>query len=77
MIIKWNTNDIIRQIEMMSWSASDPREDGFTTWPIKQDLYRIQWAVEQAMSRCPTYSMEEEFLQEHEKQVVWQKLNEK
>ena len=76
-IKKWNADEVIRQIELMSWTASDPHLDGFSTWPIKQDLYRIKWALDRGMSKCPTYSMEEEFLQQHEKEVTWNTLNEK
>lgn len=77
MIIKWNTKDIINQINTMSWTITDPREDGFTTWGIKQDLYRIKWAVDAALEKSSTYSVEEEWLKEHEKEVVWQKLKSK
>lgn len=77
MIIRWNTSDIVRQVETMSYAASDPREDGFTTWPVKQDLYKIKWAVDEALKRCPVYAPEEEFLQEHEKEQMWKTLNEK
>lgn len=77
MIIRWNTSDIVRQVETMSYAASDPREDGFTTWPVKQDLYKIKWAVDEALKRCPVYAPEKEFLQEHEKEQMWKTLNEK
>ena len=77
MIIRWNTSDIVRQVETMRYAATDPREDGFTTWGVKQDLYKIKWAVDEALKKCPTYAPEEEFLKEHEKEEMWKTLNEK
>lgn len=77
MIITWNPKDIIRQIQTMYWNATDPRQDGFVTWPIKQDLYRIKWEVDEALSKCSTYVGEEEFLEEHQKEVMWKSLKNK
>jgi hypothetical protein len=77
MIKKWNTDDIIRQIQTMRWSATDMRMDGFVTWEIKKELYKIKWAADEALGKCSTYVDEEEFLEEHEKETMWNTLNEK
>jgi hypothetical protein len=65
-IKNWN----LTQIQTQLWSAyhicSDSRQDGFTTWPVKQDLYRIKWMVDDILRHCPTYSMESEWLKEQE-----------
>lgn len=73
----WNTDDILRQIQTMRWKATDMRYDGYVTWGVKQDLYKIKWAVDEALSKCSEYAGEEEFLEQHQKEVMWDTLNEK
>lgn len=77
MIITWNVKDIERQINSMQYAITDPRMDGFVTWGVKQDLYKLKWAVDYALSQCPNYAPEAEFLEEHEKDQMWKTLNEK
>lgn len=77
MIIRWNTNKIITDIQSMQYNATDMRMDGFVTWGVKQDLYKIKWAVDEALSKCSYYAGEEEFLEEHEKEQMWKTLNQK
>lgn len=70
MIIRWNTDKIINDVHSMQYAATDMRMDGFVTWGVKQDLYKIKWAVDEALSKCSVYAGEEEFLEEHEKEQV-------
>jgi hypothetical protein len=77
MIKRWNVEEIQRQISSMQYAATDPRMDGFNTWPVKQDLYRLKWAIDHALEQCPNYVTEAEFLEEHEKEKMWKVLNEK
>jgi hypothetical protein len=69
-IKNWN----LRQIENQLWSAyqvcSDPRQDGYTTWAVKQDLYRVHWMVEDMLRRCPQYVDEPNWLREQEQQRI-------
>ena len=55
--------------------------DGYTTWACKQDLYRVQFALERMLKNCPTYSPEDEWLEEQQlerdKEQVWRALNDK
>lgn len=51
-------------IQSMSLDMNNPRNDGFSTWPIKQDLYKIKWAVDSILDRAPTYAGEKEWLAE-------------
>ena len=59
-----NIKDIIRQIQSMYYATTDARMDGFVTWGVKQDLYKIKWLVDQELAKCPTFAGEEEFLKE-------------
>jgi hypothetical protein len=51
--------------------------DGFSTWPIKQDLYQIKWAVDAALKDCPNYSGEAEWLKEQEQRQLIKILSKK
>jgi hypothetical protein len=74
MIYRWNTDKILNDIHLMGLYATDPRATGFETWPIKQDLYKIKWAVEEALAKCPPIADEDKFLEEHEKEVMMKVL---
>jgi hypothetical protein len=77
MIKHWNVEDIQRQISSMQYAATDPNMTGWVTWPVKQDLYKVKWAVDAALAKCPEFEPEHEFLKEHEKQQMWNTLSEK
>ena len=79
MIRNWNAGEIISDLQKIYFSTTDPRMDGYTTWACKQDLYRVQFALERMLKNCPTYSIEAEWLQEQaeqrDKEQVWSTLN--
>lgn len=75
MIRDWNADRIISDLQRIYFATTDPRQDGFTTWPCKQDLYRVKFALDEMLDKCPTYAPEAEFLEEHSKQLVWKALN--
>lgn len=81
MIINWNTADIIRELEKCYWATTDPKMDGFATWRCKQDLYRVQFALQDMLDKCPTYAPEQEWLvqqqQERDQRQVWSILSAK
>ena len=66
MIIDWNVNHIISELEKCYWATTDLKMDGFTTWRCKQDLYRVQFALEDMLKKCPTYAPEQEWLAEQQ-----------
>ena len=69
-IKKWNKDQILNQLRQAYYICSDPRQDGFTTWPVKQELYEIKWMLDEIIKQCPTFSPEEEFLKEHEQKLL-------
>ena len=81
MIRNWNAGEIIGEIQKIYFATTDPRMDGYTTWACKQDLYRVQFALERMLKNCPTYSPEDEWLEEQQlerdKAQVWRTLNDK
>ena len=81
MIRNWNAGEIISELQKIYFATTDPRMDGYTTWACKQDLYRVQFALDRMLKNCPIYSLEDEWLEEQrlerEKQQVWRTLNDK
>ncbi len=81
MIRNWNAGEIISELQKIYFATTDPRMDGYTTWACKQDLYRVQFALERMLKNCPTYSPEDEWLEEQQlerdKEQVWRALNDK
>ena len=81
MIRNWNAGEIISELQKIYFATTDPRMDGYTTWACKQDLYRVQFALERMLKNCPTYSPEDEWLEEQQlerdKTQVWRTLNDK
>jgi len=62
---------IQHQLTIAGVEMNSPRNDGYTTWAIKQDLYRIKFMVDQVLSSSSTYVGEEEWLSEESKKVVF------
>jgi len=81
LIRNWNAGEIISELQKIYFATTDPRMDGYTTWACKQDLYRVQFALERMLKNCPTYSPEDEWLEEQQlerdKTQVWRTLNDK
>jgi hypothetical protein len=71
MIIDWSLEKVKEEVDKINFAESDTRMDGFTTWGCKKDLYEILWYVEEALDKCGTYSNEEDFIEEHEKELMW------
>jgi hypothetical protein len=81
MIINWNVDNILSELEKCYYATTDPKMDGFTTWRCKQDLYRVQFALEDMLKKCPTYAPEEQWLAEQQlerdQMHMWSALNAK
>jgi len=69
-------NSVHHQLYISGVELYSPRNDGFTQWEIKQDLYRIKWLVDAILKDSPSFNGEEEFLKEHEQHVMWRTLQE-
>ncbi len=66
----WDATDVMSQISSLARECSSPYNDGFISWGCKQDLYKIQEAVNEAIRRCPTFSGEQEWLTEQEQKRI-------
>jgi hypothetical protein len=68
-------NSVHHQIYLAGVELNSPRNDGYTTWPIKQDLYKLKFLLDEIMQTSPTYGdLEQEFLTEESKRQVWHML---
>lgn len=67
-------NQVRHQIYMAGVELCSPKNDGFTQWEIKKDLYQLQWLLEAIMKDSGTFVGEEEFLIEREKALMWRNL---
>ena len=66
----YDITDIARQINAASYESSNPYNDGFVGWGAKQDLYRLKEILDEAIRRCPKFSLEKEWLREQDKKKV-------
>lgn len=67
-------NTVSHNIYMAGVELCNDRNDGYTQWEIKQDLYRLQWLIDNILRQSPSFVGEEEFLKEHENAEVWRAL---
>lgn len=66
----YSVSRVMGDIQMMLLEIKNPRNDGYHTFGIKQDLYLIKELVDQALAESPTYVGEDEWLQEREKKRI-------
>ena len=79
MIKDWNAEDIISRLQRIYFATTDPKMDGFVTLGCKQDLYRVKFALEEMLKKCPDYHGEQEWLEqqqlERDQKQMWKALN--
>jgi hypothetical protein len=57
-------------INSILYDARDMKLDGYVQFGAKQDLYRLKWILDDALSKCPTFSIEDEWLKEQEQKKI-------
>lgn len=67
-------DNVIRQLHHSYIEIASPYNDGFTSFYVKQDLYRIKFLLDEMLKELPTFSGEEEWLIEQEKTKMWKEL---
>jgi hypothetical protein len=73
----WDTEKVITDLQRCAVEMNSWYNDGWTQWAAKQDLYRVKFEVERLLATSPHFSMEKEWLDEQEKQQIWNKLNDR
>ncbi len=67
-------NSVHHQICISGAELCSPRNDGYTTWEIKKDLYQLKFLLDEILANSPTYSVESQFLEEQSKKKMWKTL---
>lgn len=73
-IEKLGVNKVKEQIWQYQYVCTDPRMDGFVGWDCKQRLYEIKFAIDEALAKCPSFSGEDEWLEEKRAERAFKKL---
>jgi len=66
--------DVTLQIQKLGCRATDPHMDGYYQWGQKQKLYQILWETQRQLKKCSAFFGEEDWLQEHNEEIIIDKL---
>jgi hypothetical protein len=67
----WDVAGIIGQVHSLARECSSPRNDGFTSFECKKDLYQLKEIVDAALAEAPDFgSIEEQWLTEQEQKRI-------
>jgi diphthamide biosynthesis methyltransferase len=72
----WDVSSITSQIHSIARECSSPYNDGYTAFGCKQDLYQLKELLDNIIKNSPTFSGEQEWLQEQEKKRIIKILKE-
>jgi hypothetical protein len=62
--------DIISQIRQLASECRSHRNDGYTAFDLKKDLWLIKELLDEIIDDCPTFEGEEEWLTKREKERI-------
>ena len=67
----WDAANIISQIHVLSRECSSPRNDGFTSFECKKDLYQLKQIIDTALAEAPDFGdLEQQWLTEQEQKRI-------
>lgn len=67
----WDVAEITSQIHSITRAASNPYNDGFTSWYAKQDLYFLKDIIDQSLKDSPNFGdLESEWLKNQEQKRI-------
>ena len=67
---EWDMNAIKHQIWAIRYETNNYRNDGWTCFGAKQDLYELKWLIDESLAKCGEFSGEEEWLKEKEQEKI-------
>lgn len=67
-------DDVKMQLMRAHGSICSPYNDGFVGWATKQELYQIKFLLDEMLKQQPTFSGEDEWLEEQHKKHMWSEL---
>ncbi len=69
-----NVNQVLFELQKLSYNATDPRMDGYYNWENKKKLYQVFWEAQRLLKKCPSFSLEEDWLEEQKQEQVIDRL---
>jgi hypothetical protein len=67
----YDAEKVYSQINYLKSTANSRYNDGFIQFGAKQDLYKLKWAIEEALSQCPAFgSTEDDWVRNQEKEKL-------
>ena len=69
-----NSEDIMSQIQSTAIEIRSPYNDGFVSLALKQDLYKLQFFLDDVIKNLPEFTEEAEFLDELSKIKIYRIL---
>ena len=66
----WDVVSVSSQIYTMARECASPYNDGYNSFEIKKDLWELKFIIDQAIKNTPSFSGEEDWLQEQEKKRI-------
>ena len=75
-IEKTGKKSIKQQLHQWFGVMTDPRIDGFNGWGCKQKIYEVLFACQEYIDKAPTYSGEQEWLDEKKFDRAFKRIKE-
>lgn len=66
----WDIPNVITQIHNLSRECSSARNDGFTAFECKKDLYQLKEIIGAALAEAPAFAGEAAWLHEQEQKRI-------
>lgn len=63
----WDVANVSHQVHKMARECASPYNDGYTAFEIKKELYEIKFIIDKVIKDLPSFSGEDEWLDNQEK----------
>lgn len=70
----WSMNEMLQFIRRIKEETNSKRNNTHAQWLCKQDLYKLKWAIEDALLECDTYEDEEKFVKSYQNRNLLKKI---
>ncbi len=71
----WSLKEMIQFINRIKEEVNSKYNNEHAQWLCKQDLYKLKWEIEAALSKCNTFEGEDDFLKSHERKEFLKKID--
>lgn len=67
----WDVTAVMANVRSCAAQVADPRNDGWTAWSCKQDLYRVKFLVDKLLCDLPEFADEKTWVEQTQ---IWQTM---